>query len=141
MPPPTELNYSLGVLIILLMFFWFVCKCIGQNHYQIKREPLTDDTHMIYGNTPIALNDSPVPYIYLNNSNVVLVPNSKTAYRHLFDKELIPCGIDTKNDKEMSTMYLKKKGIEKYEKMPRGMTSDRNKYRSDRIDRIPMPSF
>ena len=35
-----ELNYSLGVLIILLMVFWFVCKCIGNDYKSYYVEPM-----------------------------------------------------------------------------------------------------
>jgi hypothetical protein len=138
-----EINYSLGALIVLLMFFWFICKCIGQNQYQQPcQDRFVDNTKLVYGNTPMGLSKSPNPYIRLNSTNLMEVPNSKSAYRHLFDKEMIPCGLDNIKDKEMSTMHLQKKKSESYKSEPlRGLTAHRKLQDNSRINRTPMPSY
>jgi hypothetical protein len=110
-----SINYSIGGLIIMLMFFWFVCKCIGKNQC---KDGFVDNTRLVYGNTPMILSKSPIPYIRLNAENVLEVPNSKSAYRHLYDKEIIPCGKDAvkeiKKDKEVLDMSMKKAKVDTF---------------------------
>jgi hypothetical protein len=88
-----ELNYSLGVLIILLMVFWFVCKCIGNDYKSYYVEPMAvNDVGLYYGNSPIAIGGNyGLPYIRSVN-NVIEVPNSKTAMRNLYDEYAYKCG-------------------------------------------------
>jgi hypothetical protein len=165
-----QINYSLGVLIVLLMFFWFTCKCIGTNQYKhlhvnncksYGNHNLRHDNRNLrhdnrnlqhkesfsptfsYGNdTDIEFSNSPIPYIrYDYSNNKLKIPNSMSAYSHLFDKELIKCGIDTANDKDSSSMHMQKKKIESIYNRPKSITSTRNKQDSDRIDRIAMASF
>ena len=77
----------------------------------------------------------------MNTTDLMEVPNSKSAFRHLFDKEPIPCGIDTENDTELSSLYLKKQSVEKFKRKPTGLTQQRNLYNIDRSDRLPMASY
>ena len=87
MPPPT-LDYSLGVLIVLLMVFWFTCKCIGGHghaHHQNKCEGMTGGFY--YGNTPFMYgSERDLGYVRTIGDHVV-VPNSKTAMRNLYTDE------------------------------------------------------
>lgn len=148
-----EFNYSLGVLIVLLIVFWSMCKCIGNNHqhpYQHnwgrrrQYEPFSD-SRLLYGNTPVALSESPIPYIRMNKSDTVLIPNSKSAYRHLTDYDEYKCGVDnnldTQIDNDPSSMFLKKKKIANQKKIPSGMTTQRKLQDNDRMNRVPMPSY
>lgn len=139
---PEQMNYSIGVLIILLMFFWFVSKSIGINAYQqlhqqcyvnhipnnLYRENFSP-TLSYDGNTIIEFSDSPLPYIrYNNETNTIKVPNSKSAYAHLFDKEMIPCGVNTQNN-DPSSIHLQKRKTESIygNKIPMSLTSLRSK--------------
>ena len=152
-----QINYSIGILIILLMFFWFVSKSIGINTYQqlhqqydvchtsnqLNKENFSP-TLSYDGATIIDLSESPLPYIrYNNETNTIKVPNSKSAYVHLFDKEMIPCGVDTDHDNEPSSMYLQKRKTESMcgNKIPKSLTSVRSNQNIDRNDRLPMSSF
>jgi hypothetical protein len=137
-----NINYSLGTLIILLLMFWFTCKCIGQNndHYY-TREKFIDDTKLMYGNSPITLSSSTIPYIRMDAKNLIEVPNSKSAMRHLFDEDMVPCKLDTSIDDDGSIMHMRKKEIESYKELPRGLTDQRKYQNIDRRDRIPMPSY
>lgn len=72
-----ELSYSLGILIILLMIFWFMCKSMGN---------CSNDTY----NTPRYNNRYPlIRNLYggrLQNNNTISVPISKTSERKLYDE-------------------------------------------------------
>jgi hypothetical protein len=143
-----SINYSLGALIVLLMFFWFICKCVGQSEYNKlyhNNERFADNTKMMYGNTPMKLSKSPIPYIRLNPSNLMEVPNSKSAYRHLFDvaeyKNSQDSVLDNKNNSDMASLFLQKKSVEKFVRQPRGMTDQRVHNNIDRRDRVAMPSY
>jgi hypothetical protein len=145
---PNQINYSLGVLIVLLMFFWFTCKCIGTNQYKhlhvnnLPHKESFSSTFSYGNNTDIEFSNSPIPYIrYDYSNNKLKIPNSMSAYSHLFDKELIKCGIDTTNDNDSSSIHMQKKKIEAMYNRPKSITSTRNKQDSDRIDRIAMSSF
>ena len=147
----SEFNYSLGVLIVLLIVFWTMCKCIGNNQplnnhpRYYSREPFKSNSQFLYGNTPVALSGSPIPYIRMNKTNTMLVPNSKSAYRHLTDHDEYKCGsdanLDSMIDKELSTLFLKKKRMSDDTNMPRGLTSQRKLQDTDRINRMPMASY
>jgi hypothetical protein len=73
-----ELNYSLGILIILLMIFWFMCKSMGNcgngtyntSRYSNNRYPLMRN---LYGGRRW-------------NNNRIPVPSSKTSERKLYDE-------------------------------------------------------
>ena len=139
--PDNDINYSLGTLIILLLMFWFTCKCIGQNNDHYYNERFTDNTKLIYGDSPITLSSSTIPYIRMNATNLIEVPNSKSAMRHLFDEDMVPCKLDTSVDIDGSIMHMRKKEIETYKGRPRGLTDQRIHQNIDRKDRIPMPSY
>lgn len=130
------------------MFFWFICKCVGQNEYQRlyhTNERFTDNTKMMYGDTPIILSRSPIPYTRLNSTNIMEVPNSKTAMFRLFDHDEYKFDqdavLDNKNGSDMSSIYLQKKKVEKFAKHPRGMTDQRIHQNIDPKDRFAMPSY
>lgn len=139
--PDNDINYSLGTLIILLLMFWFTCKCIGQNNDHYYNERFTDNTKLIYGDSPITLSSSTIPYIRMNATNLIEVPNSKSAMRHLFDEDMVPCKLDTSVDIDGSIMHMRKKEIETYKGRPLGLTDQRIHQNIDRKDRIPMPSY
>jgi len=152
-----QINYSIGILIILLMFFWFVSKSIGINTYQQLHQQCDGHhtSNQLYkenfsptlsynGETIIDLSESPLPYIrYNNETNTIKVPNSKSAYVHLFDKEMIPCGVDTDRDNEPSSMHLQKRKTESMcgNEIPKSLTSLRGNQNIDRNDRLSMSSF
>ena len=152
MSDETGFNYSLGVLIVLLIVFWSMCKCIGNgNQYQQyynksnRCEPFDGGSRMFYGNTPVSLSDHPIPYIRLNSDGSMAVPNSKSAYRHLSDfdeyNNIANNNLDSAIDNDPSTMVLKKKKYANQKKIPNSMTSQRKLQDSDRINRTPMSSY
>ena len=112
---PGELNYSLGVLIILLMMFWFVCKCIGNSSSRsYYTEPMANktDANLYYGNSPFAINGNNGLQYIRTTGGVINVPNSKTAMRHLYDEHAYKCGSlersTTADDKQVK-MHLDKR--------------------------------
>ena len=151
-----EANYSLGVLIVLLMMFWFTCKCIGNKPQpkvrivykpipQIKQPmkanpPNVKSGGLIYGGTKIRVgNDNGSSHIQLNNS-VLEVPNSKTAMRDLMSVDVIKCNVNDR-DNELSSMYLKKKRKENCTSCPKSLTGERG-MRLDSFDALrPMDSY
>lgn len=152
MPNNSEINYSLGVLIILIMVFWFVCKCIGQSNYKsyYEKEKMTNmnvDHGFYYGNTPLYLGTpTGINYIRTNKRNVVEVPNSMTAMRELYDEEHNRCQtLDTLAgfDQAPAKMTLQKKIVREAFKnrRPSSMTSTRENMCNDRHTRIPMSSY
>jgi hypothetical protein len=144
------MNYSLGVLIVLLMVFWFMCKCIGNSGarmsegMQDKQEPAGG---FYYGNSPLYLGTpTGTRYIKINKKNVVEVPNSKTAMRHLFDDEAYKCQtLDTFEDFDQapSDIFMAKNAVRDRLKdnRPTSMTATRENMCSDRHTRIPMGSY
>ncbi len=93
-----ELNYSLGILIILLMIFWFMCKSMGNcgngayntSRYSNNRYPLMSN---LYGGRR-------------RNTNRIPVPSSKTSERKLYDEN----GDDSEDhaDEKQVLMHLYK---------------------------------
>lgn len=146
-----ELNYSLGVLIVLLMVFWYLCKCIGQTNYKYyydskhtpHKETMVDD-NFYYGGNQINIGSYPSDQCRLNKKNVIEVPNSKTAMRHLFDSTY-KCSFDTKddNDQKPSTIQMVKNSArEKFvNKRPRSLTATRVKNNVDDRDLLPMAPY
>jgi hypothetical protein len=85
------MNYSLVLLIVLLLIFWFMCKCIGKNtNSNYKKENMVNDE--IYGGYRIRINDDAYPRMYVEN-NVVQVPNSKMALDRLRSTDIYKCGL------------------------------------------------
>jgi hypothetical protein len=152
-----EVNYSLGVLIVLLMVFWFICKCVGQNNHQhsyrpmrrvqpMYMQPMKDSVPnikpggMLYGGTKVKIgNTNGSPSIQLHNG-VMEVPNSKTATRDLMSNEIYKCNDDHK-DNDLSTMYMMKKNKEKFKTPPRSLTSGRHLRSESYNDMKPMGSY
>jgi hypothetical protein len=135
------------------MVFWFLCKCIGRTNYKYyydsketpHKETMTDN-NFYYGNNPISIGSSMGVQYIANKKNVVEVPNSKTAMRHLFDDTAYKCpSLDTvdSNDQKPSTMQLAKTSSrEKFvSKRPRSLTSTRGKNNVDRTDFIAMAPY
>ena len=85
---PSCANYVLGVLIIVLIAFFCICKCdtIGGMYKSVyKSENMKSG--MTYGGDKIVIVNSRVnPYIKYNNG-VIEVPNSKSAMRNLMSTE------------------------------------------------------
>jgi hypothetical protein len=152
-----EVNYSVGVLIILLMMFWFTCKCIGNNKPKQKpiiiyrpipqtKEPVKQPSinikpgGLIYGGSKIRVgNDNGSSHIQLNNS-VLEVPNSKTAMRDLTSVDVTKCNVNDK-DNALSSMYLAKKRTENYASCPKSLTAERG-LRLDSFEALkPMDSY
>ena len=137
-----EFNYSICVLIVLLMFFWFVCKCIGPHQCTHNTDPKKEFFYSFNDTNAVQFSDTPIPYIrYDNKTNKLKIPNSMTAYTNLFDKDMIKCGIDTNNDENLSLMHMQKKKNETANSRPKSITSTRNNQINDRVDRLPMANF
>jgi hypothetical protein len=87
------MNYSLGLLIVLLLIFWVMCKCIGNNSREpnCKKENMVNDE--IYGGYRIRINDEAYPRMYVDN-NYVQVPNSKMALERLRSTDIYKCGLN-----------------------------------------------
>ena len=155
-----EVNYSLGVLIVLLMVFWFICKCVGQNNHQhsyrpMRRvqpmymqhtQPMKDSAPnvksggMLYGGTKVKIGNTNGSSNIQLNKGVMEVPNSKTATRDLMSSETYKCNDDNK-DNELSTMYMMKKNKEKFKTRPRSLTSGRHLRSESYDDMRPMSSY
>jgi hypothetical protein len=143
-----EINYSLGVLIILLLFFWFVCKCIGNppkniNTQASKKSEAMKGQRLRYGGTPINIdNKTNLSYIRLDDG-VMQVPNSMTSVRRLSSESHNYASVNaiSENDNESSTMHMKKKNLESMCNQPKSLTSQRVHQPVDHTDRMPMPSY
>lgn len=138
-----EINYSLSVLIVLMLMFWFMCKCIGRNneYYYQSQENMIDQNEFVYGDQKATIgNNSAYPYIR-NRNNVIEVPNSKSAMRRLMSTEIYKCGLTNKIDNEPSTMYIKKKSKEKFINTPTSRTQERRFTPVIYRDMKPMPSY
>lgn len=160
MPHESDVNYSIGVLVILLMMFWFVCKCIGKQqnsnyrhrpiiymrHPPIQlKQPMKDVPNiksggMIYGGTKIKIGNSDGSSQIKLNKGTVEVPNSKTAMRDLMSND-ISLSSDSSKDTDLSTMHMQKKNKEKFKNHPHSLTNERG-LRSDSFNDLkPMKSY
>ena len=108
-----ELNYSIGVLVVLVLIFWVTCKCIGEKSESDMciRQPVRRH-----------VNDKRINHYTLN------VPSSKTSLRYLNDVYMNDnlengSGID---DKQVS-MHLKKQTETMISDVPLSNTSNYNK--------------
>jgi hypothetical protein len=149
MPYSDEINYSLCTLIILLLLFWFVCKCISSPYKHItqqqtsKKSEAMGDHRFRYGGTPINIDDQTnLTYMRLNDG-VIQVPNSLTSVRRLSDESHNYASVNaiSENDNEPSTMYMKKKHLENMCNQPKSLTAQRVHQPVDHTDRMPMPSY
>lgn len=123
-----SLNYSIGVLIILLMVFWFISKCIGNSAYHAYyTEPMSDtDAGLYYGATPYSIGGSSGLNYIRNVGGVGEVPNSKTAMRHLYDEQSYKCGSlerSSNTDDRQVAMHLDKQPAVGDSKGPRSKTA------------------
>lgn len=125
---PQDFNYSIGVLIILLLFFWFVCKCIGGKRDSMKS---------VYGDKKIELVNTPHADIYSTNGGVY-VPNSKYAMKKLVDNEKYECSAP---GKDMSSFHMAKKSAENNHPKPISLTKERFLHDDDYSDLLPMASY
>lgn len=129
-----ELNYNIGVLIILLLMLWFVCNCKKSTTIK-QREPMAQPAYqsLKYGGNSIKIgSERGLKYIHTNKDGDIVVPNSQTAMRELFDESAYKCqSLDTLNDFDSrpAQMFLNKRKSEGYmsKKTPRSLTSTRNK--------------
>jgi hypothetical protein len=147
MPYPDEINYSLGALIVLLLLFWFVCKCIGNPPKHINprasiRSEAMDGTRLHYGGTPINIDNKTNLSMRLTDG-VIQVPNSMTSVRRLSNESHNYASVNaiSENDNEPSTMHMKKKNQESMCNQPKSLTSQRVHQPVDHTDRMPMPSY
>jgi len=141
-----ELNYSLGVLIVLLMVFWFLCKCIGNSSHTER----LSNTNLYYGNTPVRIGSTVGVHYIAERNGIVEVPNSKTAMRHLFEDDVKRCtekktedDEEDETDQGPSTMLLKKNSAREsfVNKGPRSLTSTRGFNNVDRTDFVAMAPY
>ena len=142
---PNEINYSLGSLIILLLLFWFVCKCIGtpKQPAPSRKSESMDGHRLLYGGTPINIdNKSNLTYMR-RTDGVIQVPNSMTSVRRLASESHNYATMNniSENDNESSTIHMKKKQLENRCNQPKSLTSQRVHQPVDRTDRIPMPAY
>ena len=123
----SETNYNIGVLILLVMVFWVIYMCnLSCEHMEDQTGgdssiQQTKSDPMIYGNTPLKLGTpSGINYIMQTKNNVVRVPNSQTAMRHLFDSDEYKCyngSLDdgdnvSYNDDTVSDIIMQKNKVE-----------------------------
>lgn len=119
-----DFDYSLGVLIILLMSFWFTCKCIGghQHHSHQKCEGMAPGFY--YGNTPFLYgSERDIGYIRTVKKKVE-VPNSKTAMSDLYSGEDYKPKA-TGKESEHSDIQVQKQAATVQNKVPVGTTATR----------------
>jgi hypothetical protein len=149
MPTTDEINYILGSLIVLLLLFWFVCKCICNqpSSYKLITVPMNsesmDGSRLSYGGTPVNL-DSKTNLTYTRLTNgVIQVPNSMTSVRRLSDESHNYESVNdiSENDNEPSTMHIKKKHLEGMCNQPKSLTAQRVHQPVSHTDRMPMPSY
>ena len=145
-----DINYSLGVLIVLLMVFWFMCKCIGKPPGRMSEgmcDKKKSSGSFYYGNSPIYFGTPTCSrYIKINKKNTVEVPNSNTAMRHLFDDDAYKCQtLDTAGDFDQAPadIFMAKNAVRDRlkDRRPTSMTATRENMCSDRHTRIPMGSY
>jgi hypothetical protein len=128
-----QLNFSIGVLIILLILFWSLANAITPSCTTRKGSAErfgVPTSNLTYGNTQMQLgNDRGVRYIYDNINNVIEVPNSQTAMRKLFDEADFTCeniNVDLDLDQRPSQIFLSKASSRnKGASVPRSMTATR----------------
>lgn len=118
-----QVNYSVGLLIILLLVFWHMCKCSNQpsNNKISCQENYT--SNLVYGGAPLTVGGSHTRII--NDGNVGLkVPNSMTAMRKLYDEYPQPKtdGISS----QLVDMYIVKQKQRKKDAKPSGLTASRS---------------
>jgi hypothetical protein len=145
-----EINYSLGALIVLLLLFWFVCKCIGNpdctqksGQSVVANRDGMKGSRLRYGGTPIHMdNQTNLTYMRLTDG-VIQVPNSMTAVRRLSSEShnYAPVNTITETDNEPSTIHMQKKHLESKCGHPRSLTAQRIHQPIDHSDRMPMPSY
>jgi len=128
MPPPQDFNYSIGVLIVLLLFFWFVCKCIGG-----KRDAMNS----VYGDKKIRIVNTPYADIR-STSGGVYVPNSQDAMNKLVDDERYACAAP---GKDMTSFHMAKKSVDANHHKPISLTKERFLHDDDYSDLLPMASY
>ena len=118
-----EFNYNIGMLIILLLFFWFVCKCVGKSNYQSHYiEPMEAKNKTIYADSPLVIGGG-LPYIHTID-DVIHVPDSNLSMHNLKDTGSYKCGSlerAEEMDKKQTEMHLAKRPLEGF-RGPRSKT-------------------
>ena len=81
------ITYSLGILIILLMIFWFMCKGIGNSTDSTCNKNRKTNMRLLNNNYPLRYNAFGGRRI-IGRSHVPLLntPSSKTSERKFYDK-------------------------------------------------------
>lgn len=84
-------------------------------HKNDKYEFFDSQPHLVYGDNPIILSNSPIPYIR-NTNDIIEIPNSMSALRHLTDVDIYSCVQD--KDILVNEMQLQKNKTESFIKRP-----------------------
>jgi len=128
-----ELNYSIGVLIILLLMFWFVCKSISPT--PVAKEPM--DSNLTYGGNNIQIaNPRGLRYIHTQNKKII-VPDSRRAMGRMYGGKQYVCPkLTSLNSLKPSAtqIFLNKRQNENNSKnaVPTSLTAMRGKIDSDK---------
>lgn len=137
-----DMNYDIAILITLLLIFWYVCQCQHSKNTKPRKDPMRNN--LLYGGTPIQIgNPKGLRYVYDGKKEVV-VPNSQTAMRRLFDEDAYKCQtLDTLNDFDSrpAQMFLTKKHTEVGKRRPVGTTQTREGMDTARDTREPIPIY
>lgn len=94
--------YSFIAVSIILLFMYRYANAIQCN--EIKKEMFENNKKLMYGDTKILLSESPITYSRIDKTNTLLIPNSKSAYRHLIDYDEYKCKSD-KNFEIVNTIH------------------------------------
>ena len=127
-------NLFIIIIIIILILLWLIGKCICKKSRAYSRKEnmaIDSNSGLYYGNSPITIDPKRgIKYIALNKNNIIDVPNSKTAMRHLFDDKEYKCNsLDNtpeESDQKSSIMQLKKNNMLKVvNKQPASLSATR----------------
>ena len=107
-----EFNYSIGVLIVLLMSFWFVCKCMRpktdkactrkHNHCE-GMEDYAAGMEMGYDSIPVIIDDSYGLSYIRNKDGKIVVPNPKHDIHDYYSDHTNRCSSSTEYSEIQTT--------------------------------------
>lgn len=103
-----EINYSLGILIILLMIFWFMCKGIGNTGYSTCNRDLSNNMMSSNSMYPARFNAFSGGLTQPRRGSIVTAPSSKTSERKFYDKSDNSSDSEDNGDEKQVLMHLYK---------------------------------
>jgi hypothetical protein len=102
-----------------------------------------DGHNLLYGGTPINIDDQTNLTYMRRTDGVIQVPDSMTSARSLSSEShnYVIMNTISEKDKEPSTMHMTKKHLESMCNQPKSLTAQRMYQPVDYTDRMPMPSY